>query len=125
MCDRLHLLAAILAPWGHPVPSTKTLDLLYQEMCAVLYQCTTAAIKTASKVGPFFCCPVVCCCPGGRWGNTEQVVAQWQRPVASQVALDIPHLTMPSVLLQRTAVAIKMANNRGAFVCHHQFHHRP
>ena len=31
----------------------------------------------------------VCCRPGGRWGNTEQVVAQWQRPVASGVALDM------------------------------------
>ena len=25
----------------------------------------------------------VCCRPGGRRGNTEQVVAQWQRPVTS------------------------------------------
>jgi hypothetical protein len=29
------------------------------------------------------------CCHGGRWGNTEQVVAQWQRPVASDVAVDM------------------------------------
>ena len=29
----------------------------------------------------------VCCRPGGRRGNTERVVAQWRRPVASGVAL--------------------------------------
>jgi hypothetical protein len=96
----------------------------YWGMCAVLYWRTTAAIKTASKVGSFFCCRVVCCCPGGRWGDMEQVVAQWRHPVTSRVALDMLHLTMPSVLLRHTAVAIKMANNQGAFVRHHQFHHR-
>ncbi len=72
--------------------------------------------KMASKVGPFFCRYFVCCCPGSRWGNTEQVVAQWHRPVASQVALDMLHWAMPSVLLLHTAVAIKMANDGGAFV---------
>jgi len=30
----------------------------------------------------------VCCCPGGRRGNTERVVAQWWRLVASIKALD-------------------------------------
>jgi hypothetical protein len=29
------------------------------------------------------------CYPGGCRGNTERVVAQWRRPVASGVALDI------------------------------------
>jgi hypothetical protein len=28
------------------------------------------------------------CCHGGRRGNTERVVTRWQRPVASNVALD-------------------------------------
>jgi hypothetical protein len=60
----------------------------------------------------------VCCCPGGRWGNTEWVVARWRQPVASGVALDMPHWTMPSVLLRRTAMAIKTAGRRGAFVRH-------
>jgi hypothetical protein len=54
MRDRLHLLAAILTQWQHPVASTKTLDLLHQAMHAVLYRRTAAAIKMASKVGPFF-----------------------------------------------------------------------
>ena len=60
----------------------------------------------------------VCCRPGGRRGNTEQVVAQWQRPVASDVALDMLHQAMPHVLLQRLRVTIKMACNRGTFACH-------
>jgi hypothetical protein len=116
MCDQLHLLVAILAQWQRLVASTKALDLLHWAMRAVFYWRTTAAIKMASKVGLFFCHCVICCCPGGRWGNTEQGAAQWQHPVASQIALDMLHWAMPSVLLRRTARAIKTANNGGAFV---------
>jgi hypothetical protein len=108
--DQLQLLAAILAQWQHLVASNKALNLLYQAMCAVLYRRTAAAIKMASLLGTFFCCCFICCCPGGCWGNMEQVVTRWQCPVASGVALDMPHQAMPSVLLRRTAVAIKMAS---------------
>jgi hypothetical protein len=107
--DRLQLSAAILARWQHLVASNKALNLLYQAMCTVLYWRTAAAIKMASLLGTFFCHRFVCCCPGGRWGNMEQVVARWRHPVASGVALDLPYWAMPSVLLRRTAVAIKMA----------------
>jgi hypothetical protein len=107
--DQLQLLAAILAQWRCLVASNKALNLFYWAMCTVLYRRTAAAIKMASLLGTFFCHHFVCCCPGGRWGDTEQVVAQWQRPVASRVALDMPHRAMPSVLLRRTAVAIKTA----------------
>ncbi len=65
------LLAAILVQWHHPVASTKALGLLHQAMHALLYQHTAVAIKTASKVSPFFCRCFVCCCPGDCWGNTE------------------------------------------------------
>jgi hypothetical protein len=59
----------------------------------------------------------VCCCPGGRRGNTERVVLhRWWRPVASGVALDMLHWAMPHVSLQRLTMAIEMAHNRGAFV---------
>jgi hypothetical protein len=95
--DRLQLLATILARWQRLVASNKALSLFYWAMRMVLYRCTTVAL-------------FVCCCPGGRWGNTEQVVAQWQRPVASGVALDMPHRAMPSVSLRRTAVAIETAS---------------
>jgi hypothetical protein len=111
--DRLHVSATILAQWWHQVASTKALDLFYQALSAVLYQCTAAAIKMASKVGTLFCHCFVCCCPGGRWGSTEQVVARWRHPVASRVAMDMLHQAIPSVLLQCTAMAIKMANDRG------------
>jgi hypothetical protein len=54
MHDQLHLLAAILAQWWHPVASPKALDLLHPAMCTVLYWHTAVAIKMASKVGPIF-----------------------------------------------------------------------
>jgi hypothetical protein len=65
------------------------------------------------------------CCPGGRWGDTEQVVAQWQLPGASSVALDLLHQAMPRSLLQRIRMAIQMACDGGTFVCHCQFYHQP
>jgi hypothetical protein len=75
-------------------------------------------IKTASFVGVFVDCCLFACCPGECWGNMEQVVAHCRHPLASGVALDIPHLAMPSVLFRRTAVAIKTAGGQSAFVCH-------
>jgi hypothetical protein len=56
---------------------------------------------------------LLACRPGGRWGNTEQVVDQWQRPGASIVALDLLHWVKPCVLLQRVHMAIKMACDGG------------
>ncbi len=115
MRDQLQLLAAILPQWRRQVASSEALDLLYWIMHVVLYQHIAMAIKTASKVGVCFHCHFICCCPGGRWGNTEQVVAQWRCTVASGIALDMPHWAMPSVLLWRTTVAIKMASGWGSF----------
>ncbi len=112
------LLEQVLAQWWHPVVSSEALDLLYRAMRAVLCRCTVATIKMASLFGTFFCCHFVCCCPGGRWGDTKWAVAWWRHPVASGVALDMPHRAMPSVLLRRTAVSIKMAGRQGAFVRH-------
>jgi hypothetical protein len=89
-------------------------------MRAVTYQRIAMAIEMASFAGVFVDCCLYACCPGGCWGNTEQVVAQCHRPVASGVALDMPHRAMPSVLIRRTAVAIKTAGGWGAFVCHHR-----
>ncbi len=119
--DQLQLLAAILPQWQCLVASNKALNLLYWAMHAVLYRCTTGAIKMASLFGTFFCCHFVCCCPGSRWGNTKWAVTRWLHPVASRVALDMPHWAMPSVLLQRTAVAIETAGGQGAFVRHCHF----
>ena len=65
-------------------------------------------------------CCFVWCHPGGRRGDTEWLVAWWWHLMASSVALDILHRTMPHVALQRLTMAIEMARNGGAFVCHHR-----
>jgi hypothetical protein len=103
------LLGIILARWQRPVASSEALDLLHWGMCAVTYRCITMAIKMASFAGVFVDCCLYACCPGSRWGDTEQVVAQCWHPVASKVALDMPHQAMLSVLLRLTAVAIETA----------------
>jgi hypothetical protein len=81
------------------------------------------AIKTATFLGAFVDCCLFACCPGGRWGNMEQVVAQCQHPVASGVALDMPHQAMPSVSLRRIRKAFKTGRNGGAIFRHYQFCH--
>jgi hypothetical protein len=108
--DRFILLDIILTQWRRPVASSEALDLLHWAICAVTYRRIAMAIKTACFLGVFVDCCLFACCPGGCWGDTEQVVARCRRPVASGVALDMPHLAMPSVLLWRTAVAIKTAS---------------
>jgi hypothetical protein len=69
--DRLQLLAAILAQWWRLLAFNKALNLLYWVMGAVLYWRPAKAINMASFLGIFFLICFVCCCPGGRWGNTE------------------------------------------------------
>jgi hypothetical protein len=105
-------LAAILAQLQHFAASNKALNFLYQVMRMVLYRCTTGAIKMASLSGTYFCYCFVCCCPGGCWGNTQQVVARWWHPVAFGVALDMLHWAMYFVLQRRTAMAIKTDGNK-------------
>jgi hypothetical protein len=56
------------------------------------------------------------CCPGGCRGDTERVIAQWQRPVASCEALVMLYWAMRSVLHRRTAMAVEISRNGGAFV---------
>ena len=53
--------------------------------------------------------------PGGRRGNTEQVVTQWRCIVAFMKALDLLHRAMLAILHRRTSMAIKMARDGGAF----------
>jgi hypothetical protein len=91
------------------VASSEALDLLHWEIHAVMYRRIAIAIKTACFLGVFVDCCLFACCPGGCWGDTEQVVTQCRHPVASGVALDMPHWAMPSVLLRHTAGAIETA----------------
>ena len=73
--DRLQLLATILTQLLCLVASIKALVLLYWAMCTVLYCCTAMAIEMAHKYGKFM--STFCSCnPVGRWGNTEQILAQ-------------------------------------------------
>ena len=108
----------ILVRWRRPVASSEALDLLYWAMHTVLYRRIAMAIETASKVGVLFDCCFVDYCPGGRRGDTEQVVTRWRLPGASSVALDSLHWAMLCALLQRIRMAIKMACNGGTFVRH-------
>jgi hypothetical protein len=94
----------VLAWWWYPVASDEALDFLHQAMHLVSYCHIAMAVEMVIKVGA--CC-FVCCCPGDRWGNMERVFARWRRPVASGVALDMPHQAMPFVLHRCTAMAIK------------------
>jgi hypothetical protein len=115
------LLEQILAQWQRPAASRKAMNLLHQAMHMVLYQHTTMVIKMSRKIGAFFHHCFVCCCPGSHWGNMEGVVAQWQHPVASGVALDMLHWAMQAALHPRIRMAIKMVYNGGVFVCQRQF----
>jgi len=58
----------------------------------------------------------VCCRPDGRRGDAERVVAQWWHPVASGVALNMPHCAMLHVSLQCLHIAIEMSSDGGAFI---------
>jgi hypothetical protein len=52
---------------------------------------------------------------GIRQGNTGRVLARWQRPVASRVALDLPYCAMRSTPYHLIHMAIEMASKVGAF----------
>jgi hypothetical protein len=119
------LLDIILARWRRPVASIEALDLLHREMRAVTYRRIAMAIEMAIFERVFVDCCLYACCPGGRWGDTERVVARCRRPVASVVALDTSHRAMPSVSLRRIRKAFKIGRDGGAFRCHRRFCHRP
>ncbi len=46
-----------------------------------------------------------------------QILARWRRPVAYRVALDLHHWAMQLALHRRIVMTIKIARNRGTFVC--------
>jgi hypothetical protein len=117
MHDRLHLRAAILAQWQRLVASTKALDLLHRAMHAALYRQNG---QQSWSIFSLLFCLLLPWRPPGQYGASSCPMAASS---GFRVALDMPHQAMPSVLLRRTTLAIKMANNGGAFVCHHQFHH--
>jgi hypothetical protein len=122
---RFILLDIILARWWRPVASSKALHLLHRAMRVVLYRCTATAINMATFLGVVIDWCLFACCSGSRWGDTERVFAQWRCRVTSEVALDMPHWAMPSVLLWRIRKAFETGCNGGAFSCHCWFCHWP
>ena len=64
--------------------------------------------QNGQQSGYMFHYRCVDCHPGGRRGDTEQVVARWRRPAASGEALVMLHRSMRSVSHWRTAMAIKI-----------------
>jgi hypothetical protein len=52
---------------------------------------------------------------GIRRGNTGRILARWQHPVASRVALDLPYWAMGSAPYRLIRMAIKMARKAGPF----------
>ncbi len=55
------LLDIILAQWWCAVASSKAMDLLHWEMCAVTYRRIAMVIKMASFVGVFVDCCLFAC----------------------------------------------------------------
>jgi hypothetical protein len=51
---------------------------------------------------------------GVHWVNTGQILAQWQRPVASRVALYLPYWVMHSASYRLTRMVFKMESEAGA-----------
>jgi hypothetical protein len=113
----LMLSERVLARWWRLVALMKATNLLHRAMHAVFYCRIATAIEMASKGGGghvAYCC--VDCVPGGRRGDMERVVARWWSLVAFIKALDLLNREMRSVLHRRTAMAIEMASDGGAFV---------
>jgi hypothetical protein len=90
-------------------------------MCTVTYRRIAMAINLATFLESFVDCCLFFCCPGGRWGDTELVVAQCWHPGASSVALDLLNRAMPRTSLQRIRMAVEMAHNGGVLLLHHLF----
>jgi hypothetical protein len=104
----------VLARWWCLVAFMKATNLLHRAMRAVLYCRIATAIEMASKGGGHVAHCCVDCVPGGRRGNTEQVVARWRSLVAFMKALDLLNWEMRSVFHRRIAMAIEMARDGGA-----------
>jgi hypothetical protein len=76
------------------------------------------AIDSATFLESFVDCCLFFCCLGGRWSDTELVVARCRRPGTSSVALDLLNRAMPRALLQRVRMAIEMARDGGVLSSH-------
>ena len=52
---------------------------------------------------------------GVRWGDTGRIIARWRRPVASRVALTLPHWAMLLAPYRLIRMAIEMVHKAAAW----------
>ena len=95
----------------------------FYEACGDVSRGSVLYFFAASFGGAIFTATTLFVCaktddPGSCRVDTVQIVDRWRHPVASNVAQDVLHWAMGSVLRQRIVKAIKMASKGGAFVCH-------
>ena len=100
----------------------------FYEACGIdeVSRGSVLCLFAASFKGAVFTATIMVVCaetddPGGRWGDTVRIVARWWLPVASNVAQDVLHWVMCSVLQWWIDKAIKTASEGGAYVCHRRF----
>jgi hypothetical protein len=93
-------------------------------MCVVTFRHIAMAINSATFLESFVDCCLFFCCPGGRWGDMELVVARCRRPGASSVALDFLNWAMPRASLQCVRMAIEMACDGGVLSLHRRFYYQ-
>jgi hypothetical protein len=89
-----------------------------------MYRRIAMAIDSATFLESFVDCCLFFCCPGGRWGHTELIVARCRRPGASSVAMDLLNRAMTRASLQRVRMAIEMARDGGVLSSHRRFCYR-
>jgi len=105
----------VLAWWRRLLAFMKATNLLHQALRTIVPPHRNGH-RNGQQSGYILHLCFVCCRPGGRRGDTEQVVSRWWHLVAFMKALVMLHRAMPHVPLQRLHTTIKMACNGGAFI---------
>ncbi len=73
--------------------------------------------RNGRQVWCSFCCFFLACNPIVRRDDTEQILTQWWRPVASNEALDPLHRAMYMALHRRIIAAVETSRNGGVLFC--------
>jgi hypothetical protein len=101
------------------------MNLLYQTMCAVAYRRIAMAIGMASKVGVFFYCRCFVCDHGGRRGNTQRILAQWQVSSGFYQSPEPPPLGDALGIVTVHLQSHQNGQQRRCICFHHLFWHQP
>ena len=105
----------VLTRWRRLVAFMKAMDLPHRAMRAVL-PAHRHGHQNGQQSGHILHRHFVFCCPDGRQGDTERVVARWRCLVVFMNAMDLLRWAMSAVSHHRSAMAIEMASNGGTFV---------